>query len=93
VDGLEQWVAVDTTDQTTQNGILFADARWSTTGATNPVTDDIPTIESLLTSNHLDLDAPDPALYPQGMLLFNTRRSGYNVKEFTTNYFTHSQLS
>jgi hypothetical protein len=88
VDGLEQWVAVDTTDQTTQNGILFADARWSTTGATNPVTDDIPTIESLLTSNHLDLDAPDPALYPQGMLLFNTRRSGYNVKEFTTNYFT-----
>jgi hypothetical protein len=88
VDGLEQWVAVDTTDQVTQNGILFADARWSTSGATNPVTDDIPTIESLLTSNHLDLDAPDPALYPQGMLLFNTRRSGYNVKEFTTNYFT-----
>jgi hypothetical protein len=88
VDGLEQWVAVDTTDQVTQNGILFADARWSTTGATNPVTDDIPTIESLLTSNHLDLDAPDPALYPQGMLLFNTRRSGYNVKKFTTNYFT-----
>ena len=88
VDGLEQWVAVDTTDQVTQNGILFADARWSTTGATNPVTDDIPTIESLLTSNHLDLDAPDPALYPQGMLLFNTRRSGYNVKEFTSNYFT-----
>ena len=88
VDGLEQWVSVDTTDQVTQNGILFADARWSTSGATNPVTDDIPTIESLLTSNHLDLDAPDPALYPQGMLLFNTRRSGYNVKEFTTNYFT-----
>jgi hypothetical protein len=88
VSGLEQWVAVDTTDQVTQNGILFADARWSTSGATNPVTDDIPTIESLLTSDHLDLDAPDPALYPQGMLLFNTRRSGYNVKSFTTSYFT-----
>jgi hypothetical protein len=88
VDGLEQWVSVDTTDQVTQNGILFADARWSTSGATNPVTDDIPTIDSLLTSNHLDLDAPDPALYPQGMLLFNTRRSGYNVKKFTTSYFT-----
>jgi len=88
VDGLEQWVSVDTTDQVTQNGILFADARWSSTGATDPVTDDIPTIDSLLISNHLDLDAPDPALYPQGMLLFNTRRSGYNVKEFTTNYFT-----
>jgi len=88
VDGLEQWVSVDTTDQVTQNGVLFADARWSTSGATDPVTDDIPTITSLLTSNHLDLDAPDPALYPQGMLLFNTRRSGYNVKKFTTNYFT-----
>ena len=90
VNGLAQWVQVDTTDQISSNGILFADARWSTTGATNPVTDALPTIESLLTSNHLDLDAPDPALYPQGMLLFNTRRSGYNVKAFTTNYFTSS---
>ena len=88
VDSVDQWVAVDTTDQITQNGILFADARWSTSGATNPVTDEFPSIVSLLTSNHLDLDAPDPALYPQGMLLFNTRRSGYNVKAFTTNYFT-----
>jgi len=88
VSGTDQWVAIDTTDQTTQNGVLFADARWSTSGATNPVTDALPTIESLLTSDHLDLDAPDPALYPQGMLLWNTRRSGYNVKAFTTNYFT-----
>jgi len=88
VSGTSQWVEVDTTDQTSSNGILFADARWSTSGATNPVTDALPTIESLLTSNHLDLDAPDPALYPQGMLLFNTRRSGYNVKAFTTSYFT-----
>jgi len=41
-----------------------------------------------LSSNYLDLDAPDSALYPQGMLLLNTRRSGYNVKQFRTNYFT-----
>ena len=88
VNGTNQWVQVDTTDQTTSNGILFADARWGTSGAVNPVTDAFPTIESLLTSNYLDLDAPDPNLYPQGMLLFNTRRSGYNVKAFTTNYFT-----
>jgi phage tail sheath protein FI len=88
VNGLEQWVQVDTTDQISSNGILFADARWGDSGAIDPVADAIPTIESLLTSNHLDLDAPDPALYPQGMLLFNTRRSGYNVKAFTTNYFT-----
>jgi len=88
VDGIDQWVLLNTTDQVTENGVLFADARWSSTGATNPVTDPLPTITSLLTSNHLDLDAPDPALYPQGMLLFNTRRSGYNVKRFATNYFT-----
>jgi hypothetical protein len=41
----------------------------------------------LLVSNYLDLDAPNPDLYPQGMLLFNTRRSGFNVKSFQSNYF------
>jgi hypothetical protein len=89
VSGVDQWVLVDKTDQTSSSGILFADARWSSSGAINPVDDPIPTIASLLTSNHLDLDAPDAALSPQGMLLFNTRRSGYNVKEFKTNYFTN----
>lgn len=87
VDAVDQWVAVDTTDQVTENGILFADARWATNGTTDPVSDPIPTIESLLTSNYLDLDAPDATLYPQGMLLWNTRRSGYNVKSFQENYF------
>jgi phage tail sheath protein FI len=87
VSGVDQWVAVDTTDQTSSNGILFADARWAPNGTTDPVADPFPTIVSLLTSNYLDLDAPDPALYPEGMLLFNTRRSGYNVKSFQNNYF------
>ena len=87
VSGTDQWVAVDTTDQTTSNGILFADARWAPNGTTDPVADPFPTIESLLISDYLDLDAPDPALYPQGMLLFNTRRSGYNVKSYQSNYF------
>jgi hypothetical protein len=87
VSGQDQWVAVDTTDQTTSNGILFADARWAPNGTTDPVADPFPTIESLLISDYLDLDAPDPALYPQGMLLFNTRRSGYNVKSYQSNYF------
>ena len=87
VSTVDQWVEVDTSDQTTQNGILFADARWAPNGTTNPVSDTIPTIDSLLTSDYLDLDAPDPALYPQGMLLFNTRRSGYNVKSFQSDYF------
>jgi hypothetical protein len=87
VSGVNQWIEVDTTDQTTQNGILFADARWAPNGTTDPVMDAIPTIDSLLVSNYLDLDAPNPDLYPQGMLLFNTRRSGYNVKSFQSDYF------
>ena len=87
VDSVDQWILIDNTDQTTENGILFADARWSSTGDVNPVTDNYPTIKSLLTSNYLDVDAPDSALYPSGMLLFNTRRSGYNVKSFQVNYF------
>jgi hypothetical protein len=87
VDGQDQWVTLSNADQTTENGVLFADARWAPNGTTDPVTDPIPSIVSLLTSDYLDLDAPDPALYPQGMLLFNTRRSGYNVKQFEANYF------
>jgi len=87
VSGQDEWVPIDTTDQVTQNGILFADARWAPNGTTDPVADPFPTIESLLTSNYLDLDAPDPSLFPQGMLLWNTRRSGYNVKSFEANYF------
>ena len=87
ISGVNQWVTLNNTDQTTENGILFADARWAPNGTTNPISDPFPTIVSLLTSNYLDLDAPDPTLYPQGMLLFNTRRSGYNVKTFQVNYF------
>ena len=87
VSGLDQWVLIDNTDQTSNDGILFADARWATSGTVDPIDDPIPTIKSMLTSSYLDLDAPEPSLYPQGMLLFNTRRSGYNVKKFQTNYF------
>jgi hypothetical protein len=93
VEGVDQWVLIDNTDQTTENGILFADARWSSNGITNPITDPLPTITSLLTSNYLDLDAPEPTLYPEGMLLFNTRRSGFNVKSFQVNYFNGNDFS
>jgi hypothetical protein len=88
VDGVDQWILIDTTDQISSNGIVFADARWGSSGSIDPVNDPIPSITSLLSSNFVDLDCPDPALYPQGMLLWNTRRSGYNVKQFKTNYFT-----
>jgi hypothetical protein len=85
--GVDQWVLINTTDQVSSTGVLFADARWATSGAVNVTDDPIPSIVSLLSSNYLDLDAPSPSLYPQGMMLFNTRRSGYNVKQFRTNYF------
>lgn len=88
VDGEDKWVLIDNADQTSSSGVLFADARWSTDQNTiNPANDPIPTIVSLLTSNNLDLDAPNDANYPVGMLLFNTRRSGYNVKQWRNNYF------
>jgi hypothetical protein len=92
VSGQNQWVEINTTDQVTQNGILFADARWAPGPNVDPVSDPLPSIESLLTSDYLDLDAPNPDLFPQGMLLFNTRRSGYNVKSFQQNYFNSQRF-
>jgi hypothetical protein len=88
VSGLDQWVLVNNTDATSQNGILFADARWSLDGSTNPVTGTIPAIAELAHASVVDLDAPNPSLHPRGMLLFNTRASGYNVKEYKSRYFT-----
>jgi hypothetical protein len=78
----ERWELVDKTDQVSEEGILFADARWGLSGdAESPAA-----IVDLLTSNYLDFDAPDPALYPRGMLLWNLRRSGGNVKKYVNNY-------
>jgi hypothetical protein len=85
-DGSE-WVLIDNTDQVGQNGIVFADARWDTDGTTDIITGSLPSITDLLASNYIDQDAPDYRLYPRGMLLFNTRRSGYNVKQFVSNKF------
>ena len=83
----DQWVLLDKTDQTTEDGILFADARVNTDGLTN-----IPaSINELLVSNFLDPDAPDPDLYPRGMLLWNTRRSYGNVKRYANNYINTAQ--
>jgi hypothetical protein len=82
-----KFVAIDTSDQTSQNGVIFADARWDTTGTTDVITGTLPDTTEMLSSNHLDLDAPDYRLYPRGTLLFNTRRSGYNVKQYVGDYF------
>jgi hypothetical protein len=78
-----RWELVDKTDQTTEEGVLFADARYNTSGATSSVAGEL---ADLIVSNYLDTDAPDPALYPKGMLLWNLRRSGGNVKRYANNY-------
>jgi hypothetical protein len=74
----KKWNLQDTKDQSSPDGWVFANARWSTAGADK----DPATIVSLLSSNYVDPDAPDPALYPKGIRLWNLRRSGYNVKKY-----------
>jgi len=78
-----KWVLLDSSDQTTENGVLFADARYNTAGANSGTAGDI---VDLLSSDYVDGDAPQAALYPRGMLLWNLRRSGFNVKRFVRNY-------
>ena len=80
----DKWELVDKTDQVTEEGILFADARWGDAGDVTP--QETTAIADLLNNNYLDTDAPDPALYPKGMLLWNLRRSGGNVKRYVNNY-------
>lgn len=85
-----RWVAIDNTDQTTPEGIVFADARWDS----GPTYDGAPigyTVNSretadLVKSNFVDPDCVDPRVYTTGTLLFNTRFSTYNVKEWKPNY-------
>ena len=93
IDGEQKWVVIDKTDNTTEDGIIFADARFMGDGTTDVVTGTIPTIKTLLTSDYLDIDRPDPTIHPRGMLLFNTRRSTYNVSKFRSNYFSRTNFS
>jgi len=71
---------------------VFADARWHTradkSADGNTGAGTASSIKDLLSDDHIDPDAPNPALYPKSILLFNTRRSGYNVKEYRNNYIT-----
>lgn len=91
-----RWVSIDNTDTITQNGILFADARWDATvsnsesvgGIIDPISGDLPEISEMLLSNYVDLDCPDYRLYPRGTILWNTRRNGFNVKQYVSQAFT-----
>ena len=79
------WEVINNTDQVSVDGVVFADARWSNV-ASNPIVDSLPSIADMALVSYLDSDAPDYRLYARGTLLFNTRRSGYNVKRFESNY-------
>ena len=92
-----KWQLINNTDIVSQNGVVFADARWDATvdtitldpkgGILNPITDELPLITDMINSNYIDLDCPDYRLYPRGTLLFNLRRSGFNVKHYVSDYF------
>ena len=90
------WTLLDKTDRITQNGLVFADARWDATidgigtsigGIIDPIAGDLPMISDMLVSDYIDLDCPDYRLYPRGTLLWNTRRNGGNVKQFVMDKF------
>ena len=86
-----RWVLVDNTDQTTPYGIVFADARQdsgpSYTGATNDYVRNSTSEYDMVLSNYVEPDCVDPRVYSAGMLLFNTRFSTYNVKQWNANHF------
>lgn len=87
----QSWTLIDNTDQTTENGIVFQDARADSgvayaTQATGYINNSTLTLD-LVKSNYVDPDAPDPTNYPRGTLLFNTRYSSYNVKQWEPNWF------
>jgi hypothetical protein len=76
------WVLVDNTDQTSNHGIIFTDARPNplyTQGGTGEY-------NGGAGNPDLDPDSPDADLYPKGFMLWNTRYSTDNVKEWQTPY-------
>jgi len=64
-----RFVLVDNTDKVTADGIVFADMRSAITQGAGVAMDD---------------DCPDPAVYPLGVLGWNKRLSGGNVKKYVT---------
>lgn len=64
------WVSKDNADQTTQDGVLFADLTADAGDATGTAGG----------ANAMDDQAPNPAYFPDGMLLWNSAVSSGNVK-------------
>lgn len=84
-----RWVAVDLTDQSTPNGILFADARPSPKDTIDGSSGGSGLNNGGGSGPNLDHDAPDADAYPAGMLLWNTRYSTRNVKQWDNSRLTH----
>ena len=66
------WASRNITDQTTPNGVVFADLTSTPSDTTNGGGGATP----------IDENAPDPLLYPNGMLLWNSMVSTGNVKQY-----------
>ena len=66
------WVERDTADQTTPNGVVFAD-----------LTDTPADTSNSGGATRIDDEAPDPALFPDGMMLWNAIVSTGNVKRYS----------
>lgn len=66
------WIQRDTTDQTTPNGIIFADLTVTPADSSNGTGGAMP----------VDTEAPDPDYYPDGMLCWNGIVSTGNVKRY-----------
>ena len=85
-----EWNIINNADQTTPSGVVFADARYYAASGAEPTysTNNVGKVSSnLLTSDDVDPDCPNPETYPAEILLFNTRFSTNNVKEYKENPF------
>jgi hypothetical protein len=78
------WTQVDTSDQSSSQGIAFADVRPNADGSLGGSE----LIQDMLTSNYVDPDAPPALVYPYGFLAFNTRYSTFNVKQWRPDYLS-----
>jgi hypothetical protein len=66
------WVSRNVTDQTTPNGVVFADLTYTPSDTTNGTGG----------ATAVNENAPDPLLYPNGILLWNGIVSTGNVKQY-----------
>lgn len=77
------WTLIDKTDQTTPFGIVFGDVRQNDDGTKNGSE----AVADLLVSNYVDPGTLNPETFPAGMLIFNTRYSTNNVKQWNPAFY------